>query len=110
MVLIIIHMKVSSQKSKELSQTITSLINLIRMEKGCARCDFFHGKGDENLFYLVEEWDTQKSFERHCSSDRFKVLRGAMNLLEKPCEITSYRLDKGSVPDLEISKMFADKI
>jgi quinol monooxygenase YgiN len=108
MVLIIMHMKVSSQKSKELSQTITSLINLIRMEKGCARCDFFHGKEDENIFYLVEEWDTQNSFERHRRSDGFKVLRGAMNLLEKPCEITSYKLDKKNVPDLEISKMFDD--
>ncbi len=91
MVLIIMHMKVSAQKNKELSQTIASLISLIRTEKGCTRCDFFHDKGDENVFCLVEEWDTPKSFETHRQSECFKVLRGAMTLLEEPCEIVSYR-------------------
>jgi quinol monooxygenase YgiN len=108
MVLIIMHMKVSAQKSKELSQTISSLINLIRSEKGCARCDFFHAKGDENIFCLVEEWDTAKNFEIHRKTECFKVLRGAMNLLQEPCEIVSYSLDKESVPGLELGKMLAN--
>ena len=36
-------------KRKELSLAITSLPNPIRSEKGCMRCDFFHGMEDENL-------------------------------------------------------------
>jgi quinol monooxygenase YgiN len=35
MILVIIRMKVLSEKHKELSQTIASLIGSIRMEKGC---------------------------------------------------------------------------
>ena len=91
MILIIMHMKVSAKKRKELSQTITSLVISIRTEKGCTRCDFFHGMEDENIFCLVEEWETLQHLETHRKSECFKVLRGAMNLLERPCEIISYR-------------------
>lgn len=90
MVLVIIHMKVSSKKRKELSQTITSLLSSIRAEKGCGRCNFFHGMEDENILCLLEEWDTRDNFEAHRRSEYFMVLRGAMNLLESPCEISLY--------------------
>jgi quinol monooxygenase YgiN len=46
---------------------------------------------DENIFCLLEEWDTQKDFEIHRKSECFKILRGAMNLLEEPYEIFFYR-------------------
>jgi len=92
MIMVIVNMKVSAEKSKELSQTITSLLNCIRTEKGCARCDFFYGLEDENVLCLLEEWDSQKNYEKHRNSDCFKVLRGAMNLLEEPYEIISYRI------------------
>jgi quinol monooxygenase YgiN len=91
MIMVIVHMKVSAKKSKELSQTITSLLNCIRTEKGCWRCDFFHGLEDENIFCLLEEWDTLKNLEIHHKSECFKVLRGAMNLLEEPYEMFFYR-------------------
>lgn len=90
--MLIVHMKVSSKKRKELSQAVTSLLNCIRTEKGCVRCDFFYGLEDENVLCLLEEWDSQKNFDKHSKSDCFKVLRGAMNLLEEPYEILSYRM------------------
>jgi quinol monooxygenase YgiN len=96
MILVIIHMKVSAKRRKELSQTITSLLNSIRAEKGCGRCDFFHGLNDENILCLLEEWDTGKSFAAHRESECFKVLRGAMNLLGEMCEITSYKNEPAS--------------
>jgi quinol monooxygenase YgiN len=91
MILVILHMKVSAKNSKELSQTLTSLLSTIRTEKGCGRCDYFHHLEDENNLCLLEEWDTQSNFEKHRQSDCFKVLRGAMNLLEEPCAIVSCR-------------------
>lgn len=90
MILLIMHMKVSAKKRKELSQTITSLINSIRAEEGCRRCDFFQTMEDENILCLFEEWDTQKHLEKHRQSECFQVLRGAMILLERPCEVISY--------------------
>jgi quinol monooxygenase YgiN len=87
MILVIIRMKVLSEKRMELSQTITSLSGSIRMEKGCNRCDFCQSMEDENRLFLLEEWDTQENFKVHMKSKRFKVLRGAMNLLREPYEM-----------------------
>jgi len=81
-------MKVPSEKRKELSQTIASLIGSIRTEKGCKRCDFWQSMEDENRLFLLEEWDTQKNLKSYLKSGRFRVLRGAMSLLKEPYEMT----------------------
>ena len=80
-------MKVLSEKRLELSQTIASLIVSIRTEKGCQRCDFCQSTEDENRLWLLEEWDTEENLKSHLKSGRFKVLRGAMNLLQEPYEM-----------------------
>jgi quinol monooxygenase YgiN len=77
-------MRVLDEKRMELSQTIASLIGSIRTEKGCRRCDFCRSMEDENELSLLEEWDTQENLRSHLESDRFRVLRGAMNLLQEP--------------------------
>ncbi len=76
----------------ELSQTIASLCGSIRMEKGCRRCDFCQGMENENRFFLLEEWDTQENLMAHLKSEHFRVLRGAMNLLEEPYEMMFHKV------------------
>jgi quinol monooxygenase YgiN len=51
MILIVIRMKVVSEKRRELSQTIASLSGSIRKEKGCKRCDFCQSVEDENRLF-----------------------------------------------------------
>ena len=87
MILVIIRMMVLTEKRKELSQTIASLIGSIRTEKGCQRCDFCRSMEDENELSLIEEWDTPENLKRYLKSERFRVLRGAMNLLKEPYEM-----------------------
>ena len=87
MVLVILRMKVLPEKRMELSQTIVLLIGSIRTEKGCNRCEFCQSIEDENLLFLLEEWDTRENLMSHLKSGRFKVLRGAMNLLKDPYEM-----------------------
>ncbi len=87
MILSITRMKVLSEKRLELSQTIASLIGSIRMEKGCNRCDFWQSMENGNELYLLEEWHTQENLMSHLKSERFRVFRGAMNLLKEPCEM-----------------------
>jgi quinol monooxygenase YgiN len=87
MTLLIIRMNVLSEKSKELSQTIASLTLSTRMEKGCGSCDFCRSIEDDNKFFLLEEWDTQENLKNHLKSENFKVIRGAMNLLQEPYEM-----------------------
>jgi quinol monooxygenase YgiN len=87
MILVIIRMKVLSEKRMELSQTIALLIGSIRAEKGCKRCDFCQSTEDENRLWLLEEWDTRENLKSHLKSGRFRILRGAMNLLKEPYEM-----------------------
>jgi quinol monooxygenase YgiN len=86
MILVITRMKVLSEKRMELSQTIASLSGSIALEKGCNRCNFCQSVEDENRLFLLEEWDTQENLMIHMKSERFKVFRGAMNLLQEPYE------------------------
>jgi quinol monooxygenase YgiN len=87
MIMVSIRMKVLSEKRLELSQTIALLIVSIRTEKGCQRCDFCRSMEDENELWLLEEWDNQENLISHLKSARFRVLRGAMNLLREPYEM-----------------------
>jgi quinol monooxygenase YgiN len=96
MILVITRMKISASKRLELSQTIASLIGSMRMEPGCRRFDFCQNVEDENELYLLEEWENQKNLENHLVSERFKVLRGAMNLLREPYEMEFYTLFRPS--------------
>ena len=89
-------MKVLAEKHKELSQTIALLIASIKTEQGCRRCDFCRSMEDQNELYILEEWDTRKNLNRHLKSERFSVLRGAMNLLQKPCKMVFHTITAGS--------------
>lgn len=80
-------MKVLAEKRKELSQTIALLIGSMIMEPGCRRLDFYRNVDSEVELYLFEEWESHKDLKNHLMSECFKVLRGAMNLLQQPCEI-----------------------
>jgi quinol monooxygenase YgiN len=94
MVLVIIRMKVLPEKRKELSQTISLLIVALRKEKGCDRCDFYQSMENENELCILEEWDTRGNLDSHLKSERFKVLRGAMNLLQEPYDMVFHTVGK----------------
>ena len=89
MIMVAMYMKVEPRNRKELSQAITSLLSPIRSGKGCARHVFFHSMENENLFCLLQEWESMKEFETYRKSECYKVLNGAMHLLEEPCEMIS---------------------
>ena len=86
MILLIIRMKVLAEKRKELTQTIASLIGSLRTEKGCRRGDFYQSMENENELCILEEWDTGENLDSHLKSERYRVLRGAMSLLQEPFE------------------------
>ena len=87
MILFIIRMKVLAEKRKELSQTIALLIGSLTKEKGCRRYDFCRSMEDENELCILEEWDTLENLKRYLKSERFRVLRVAMNPLQEPYEM-----------------------
>jgi len=101
MILAVTRMKVISEKRMELSQTIASLSAFIRQQCGCRRCELCQSIDDENWLFLLEEWDNEEDMTTHLNSDHFRVIRGAMNLLQEPYErnhFTLQKLNEGGMP------------
>jgi len=76
-----IQMKVIPKKRFELLQTLRSMIEEIRKEKGCMDCFFYQDVDNENIFIVIEEWKTQEELDSHLKSDMFSALIGMKSLL-----------------------------
>lgn len=90
--LLTIRMDVLAEKRIEFMQTIVSLVDAMKMEKGCARCYCCQNIEDENELILMQEWDTQADFEGYRKSGPFKILEGSLILLAKSHEMTFHQI------------------
>ncbi len=90
MILVIMKMTVLPVKRKEFLQTLHALIQSIRKEKGCIKCSACLDIKDENTFYMIQGWETQKELDSYLQSDLFEVLLGTKKFLSEPCEIKFY--------------------
>ena len=87
MIIVRISMQALMEKRTEMMQTLLSMIEPVRMEKGCLNYDVFCGIDGQTVFNLIEEWETREDLDRHIRSDRFSVLLGTKSLLAKPLEM-----------------------
>lgn len=111
MILVILQMRVPATKRKELCQTIVSLIASLRTETGCRCCDFYRNLVDENELCILEVWDTRKNLDDYLNSEGFRVLRGAMTLLQEPCEMSVHAVAAGERRSKEIgSALHANRL
>lgn len=74
-------------KRKELVLTVSSLMNLIRGEHGCATVKFYGDTEDHNAFILIVEWKDRNALDRHLESETFKILLGSLRLLSNQAEV-----------------------
>ncbi|MEJ2023506.1 MAG: putative quinol monooxygenase [Deltaproteobacteria bacterium] len=87
MVLVLITLSALPEKRKEVLQTLQSMIEPMRKEKGCLSYDVFCRIDVKAVFNLIEEWNTREDLDRHIRSERFTVLLGTKSLLVKSLEI-----------------------
>ncbi len=80
-------MNVLPEKQKEVLQTLHSLIELSKNEKGCLKYEILGDIEDEHAFNLLSEWETREHLNRHLQSDRFSILLGTKSLLLEPLKI-----------------------
>ena len=90
MIILRIAMNVSSEKHKELVQTLASIMELMEHEKGCLQFSILSDVKNLNLITLLEEWRTREDFENHLGSEMFSVLLGTKSLLKEPYNIQIY--------------------
>ena len=60
MVIVCVRMKVRPEKRKELSQTLSDIVEQLREEDGCLHAGFYQNGENENDFLIVEEWVAQE--------------------------------------------------
>jgi len=86
-IIVRISIKALMEKRTEVMQTLLSMIEPARKEKGCLSYDVFCDIDGKTVFNLIEEWKTREDLDRHIRSERFSVLLGTKSLLVKPLEM-----------------------
>jgi len=76
-----IEMRAIPVKVQELYQTLQALLPTIRKEKGSRDCRINRDADDENVFFLVMNWEKKASLERYMQSGSGSALLGAVDLL-----------------------------
>ncbi|MFC1821609.1 putative quinol monooxygenase [Thermodesulfobacteriota bacterium] len=94
MIIVRITMQALMEKRTEMEQTLFSMIEPTRNEKGCMSYDIFCDINGETVFNLIEEWKTREDLDNHIRSERFSVLLGAKSLLEKPLEMKIHTVSR----------------
>jgi len=94
MIILRITMHVIPKNRKEVSQTLLSMIEPMAKEKGCLSYGVFWDMEDENIYGLIEEWETRENLKRHIESKNFRVLLGAESLLNEPLEIQIHTVSR----------------
>jgi quinol monooxygenase YgiN len=92
MIIVRITMNVRPEKRKEVMQTLLSMIEPTRQEKGCLGYYVFQNTEDENSVSIIGEWETREDLDRHVRSDRFGILLGTKSLLKEKQRILIYTI------------------
>jgi quinol monooxygenase YgiN len=87
---------VRPEKRKELSLTLSSIVEHVRKESGCVHAGSYQDVENENDFLVVSEWATQKDSDDHLQSDIFTVLVGAGCLMRRPPEIVIHTVNRST--------------
>jgi quinol monooxygenase YgiN len=92
MLIVRITMNVCPEKRKEVIQTLLSMIEPTRQEKGCLGYHVFQNTEDENYVSIIGEWETREDLDQHVRSDRFGILLGTKSLLKEKQGILIYTI------------------
>ena len=87
MIIVRIAMNALPEKQKEVMQTLLSMSASTKKERGCLSHHVLRDIEDENVFSLIDEWETRQDLDHHMRSEIFSVLLGTKSLLCEPLKI-----------------------
>jgi quinol monooxygenase YgiN len=73
-------------KREELHQALCSLVEGIQKQSGCLDCMVGQDLVGEPRFHLYLVWKDRRALESFVTTDLFRILLGAMNVLAAPTE------------------------
>jgi len=86
-IIVRIEMNALPEKQKEVMQTLLSMVESTGKEKGCLNHQVFRDIEEENVFSLIDEWETREDLDQHIRSAKFGVLLGTKSLLCDPPDV-----------------------
>lgn len=108
MIMLMLQVRVPSEKHKEFVQTALALGGEARTAAGCISHHWYHDLEDRNTFQLIEEWDSDEHLDSHLLSEGFKILCGALRTLGDQQGIQLKIVPQGG--SKECSKRFSAEI
>jgi quinol monooxygenase YgiN len=78
-------------KRLEFIQTAVDVIDNTRNEKGNISANIYKNIKDENVLFILYEWETAKDLNRYMRSDYFRALKWAMSDMTQS-SVVRYRL------------------
>ena len=75
------------KSSVEIIQTLHGISDRVKKIEGCEDAHVYKDTQNENIYFLVEEWQKQRCLEEHAKSDLFGALLGTRGLLIESPEI-----------------------
>ena len=94
MIIVRIAMNAFPEKQKEVMQTLLSMIESTKKERGCLSHCVFRDVEDQNVFSLIDEWETREDLDRHIMSAKFGILLGTKALLRQPLEVKIFAVSE----------------
>ena len=87
MITMTVVVKVRPGKREEFLQAVRSLNNGPEKQQDLRKCTIYQEIDDPTDFSLIYEWETQEDCERYSSTEKFRVLLGALQVLCEKSEI-----------------------
>jgi quinol monooxygenase YgiN len=87
MINVILQMSVSPERREDFIELVKGISEPTRVLKGCTSYYLGQSVEEENMFFVVEEWESQRDLENFIQSDTYRRLLLAMELLSRPPEV-----------------------
>ena len=102
---------VKSVNQKEFMLTLQSLLQNSSREEGCLSSRYYRDAEEENVFLLIEEWNSRAELDGYFQSERFSVLLGGMRFLlsEKP-QIRIYAISNQFATEADLMASFEERV
>lgn len=86
-ILATLKMIVRPERRSDFLETMRSVLEPVRVERGCLSYHLYQDIENRNAFVLLEEWATQEDLERHIRKDSQRRLLALMDLLSEQPEV-----------------------
>ncbi|WDE02497.1 putative quinol monooxygenase [Thalassomonas actiniarum] len=78
-------------KAEELFTFLKSLMSYISSSDGCQSCEVLQNKDNENIFVVIEKWDSENSHKQSIENYPKEKMAAAMSIIGAPPKGSFYR-------------------